>query len=52
MEDEKFYCCEQMKEEGWICEVDEKKIIIQEEYSVHYIDNAKYCPWCGNELKK
>jgi hypothetical protein len=45
------YCCDKMKEEGWYIQVNNNKTILQEEYSPHYVDNAKYCPWCGENLE-
>jgi hypothetical protein len=46
------YCCEEMKNEGWYIENKNDNIILQEEYSAHYIENIKYCPWCGKKIIK
>lgn len=47
-----MYCCDRMENEGWRLELKNNKIIIHEEYSSHYIDNAVYCPWCGKNVNK
>lgn len=49
-ENKKIYCCDKMKKEEWFVEKSNGKIILCEDYSCHFIENAKYCPWCGNDL--
>jgi hypothetical protein len=51
--DERNYCCLKMQEEEWYFKVEEYtgELALYEDYSVHYLSCAKYCPWCGKELK-
>lgn len=47
------YCCIKMQEEEWYFSKSEfrDEILLNEDYSVHYMSDVKYCPWCGKELK-
>jgi len=46
----KIHCCENVKNEYWFITIENNKIKLNEDYSVHNIENAKYCPWCGKIL--
>lgn len=47
------YCCGKMQMEEWYASYDEFNHCINlcEDYSVHYMADVKYCPWCAKELK-
>lgn len=49
---DRLCCCKQMNEEGWYVEFDNGKILLNEDYSCHYMENVHYCPWCNTELVK
>jgi hypothetical protein len=40
-----------MKEEEWFLTWENETITLNEDYSVHYIKDARFCPWCGCLLK-
>ena len=47
------FCCQQMIDEGWYVSMQsDKSIRLEEDYSCHYINNAKYCPFCANNLSE
>ncbi len=53
MEYKKTYCCNNMEDSKWYIEKEKDgSITLYEDYSVHYIPDAKFCPWCGKELIK
>lgn len=47
---ENEYCCEEMRNNGWYVERKDNKINLQEEYSAHFIEDIKFCPWCSKKL--
>ena len=44
------YCCKEMQNNGWYIERKDNQINLQEEYSAHFVENIKICPWCGKKL--
>lgn len=53
LEPNERFCCKQMIDEGWYIERQSNGTFrLNEDYSCHYIANAKHCPFCGKELNK
>lgn len=46
------YCCKDMQDNGWYIERKDNKINLQEDYSAHFVENIKVCPWCGKKALK